>query len=450
MTGERGTPGQSPLDERLAHAFRTDALPVAPGRLRDALERVPDGPLVAGRAARGGERRGRRAGAWSVLGIAAVLALGGALGVSLGQRGPSPVTPSASPAVVSPSTAIGTRLTYTFEWRAERPENAEDVRAIETIVRQRLDMFGVEGSELQIAGLKAIAVQLPAGVAPEALRPMLRATGAAAFVPLGQEQMSVGEALDPGRSARLFGSEGVESAAIDTDQLGKPIVTFQLTPEAGRAFESWTSAHIGESFAIVIDGRVVSAPVIQAAIPGGEVQITSGDADGTDLADARFLAAILDSGPYPVALREFEILPQPSDARPLVTPPGVDPTIVPTAIASASAEPERSFPLVRVRGDLGCDTILPPYRSWVFHLDPDAADPVWAIADTGARLRVEWGSEFRGLVGPPPVIVDGAGLVVVREGTPGAQPDRGWPSLGDHFVCPGPDTLYVFNDPLAS
>ena len=77
-----------------------------------------------------------------------------------------------------------------------------------------------------------------------------------------------------------------------------------------------------------------------------------------------------------------------------------------------------------------------------------AAGSQWAIADTGARLRVEWGLEFRGLVGPPPTVVDGEGVMVVREGTAGAMPDGAWPSLGGHFVCPGPETLYVFNEPL--
>jgi hypothetical protein len=111
---------------------------------------------------------------------------------------------------------------------------------------------------------------------------------------------------------------------------------------------------------------------------------------------------------------------------------------------SPSGDPA-SFQLNRAPVDLGCDSIMPPYRSWVFHIDPSASEPVWAIVNTGRRLRVEWGSAFRGIAGPPPLVVDDHGLEVVRDGTTGIMPAAAWPSVAGRFVCPAPDVIYVLD-----
>ena len=49
-----------------------------------------------------------------------------------------------------------------------------------------------------------------------------------------------------------------------------------LTDPAAEAFESVTAAHVHRALAIVVDGEVVSAPIVQSAIPGGHLQITLG------------------------------------------------------------------------------------------------------------------------------------------------------------------------------
>ena len=425
------------LEHRLASGLHHADLPGAPASLRDALERIPDAPVGSGRARAAG--RGRTgSSAWGLLGLAAVLLLGGALAVGVGGLRPGPSTvPDASPTPVA-STQPVTRLTYQAQWTAARPESPDRIRAIETVLRARIAAAGVVGGRVDSLGAGQFRVELPSGPAVESVRGILGVIGNVAFVPLGDQAANAGDRIDI--ASALFGSEGVAGASIGVDQLGQRVVIIELTPAASATFGTWTAEHIGSYLAIAVDGVVLTAPVIQAEIPGGEVQISQGG-DGWKEDEAIRIAAVLSSGPLPVALLEVAVEAAPPS--PVATAP-----VGPSPVASGSPEPDPTVPLVRVRGDLGCDSIMPPYRSWVFHLDPHAAEPVWAIADTGARLRVEWGSDFRGLVGPPPVIVDGEGLVVVREGTAGTMPDAAWPSLGDHFVCPGPETLYVFNEPL--
>lgn len=56
---------------------------------------------------------------------------------------------------------------------------------------------------------------------------------------------------------------------------GSWVVVLSLTGEDARAFGDWTAEHVGERLAVLVNGRVVFAPTIQSAIPGGEVVITA-------------------------------------------------------------------------------------------------------------------------------------------------------------------------------
>lgn len=62
------------------------------------------------------------------------------------------------------------------------------------------------------------------------------------------------------------------------------VVSITLGAEDSAEFAAWTAEHIGEQLAIVVDGRLVTAPTIQGAITGGVVQVsgnfTRDDAEG--------------------------------------------------------------------------------------------------------------------------------------------------------------------------
>lgn len=81
------------------------------------------------------------------------------------------------------------------------------------------------------------------------------------------------------------------ASATTSDAYGHPAVEVQLTPAGARRFGDLTARIAGHKLAIVADGVVVSAPVIQDAIRGGKAQITLGPS-ATD-ADADALAASL-------------------------------------------------------------------------------------------------------------------------------------------------------------
>ena len=100
----------------------------------------------------------------------------------------------------------------------------------------------------------------------------------------------------------IITGEYLVDAKPEQDPMEGAKVTFQLNNEGGRRFRNETGRNIGNNMAIVLDDKVMSAPVIQGAI-GTRGQITMG---GRDLQPAQDLALVLRAGALPVPLTVVE------------------------------------------------------------------------------------------------------------------------------------------------
>jgi preprotein translocase subunit SecD len=88
-----------------------------------------------------------------------------------------------------------------------------------------------------------------------------------------------------------------------TGSLGGWHVALAFTEQGGKIFERITGDNVKRRFAIILDGRVESAPVIQNRIPGGHAIITLGTSDPeAQLRDARKLELVLRSGALPAPI----------------------------------------------------------------------------------------------------------------------------------------------------
>lgn len=92
------------------------------------------------------------------------------------------------------------------------------------------------------------------------------------------------------------------NASVAFDQYGQPIVELQLDGDGAKVFDRVTFQNIGRRLAIVLDGKVHSAPVIRDRIPNGQAQI-SGNFSSEEASD---LALVLRAGalPAPVVIEE--------------------------------------------------------------------------------------------------------------------------------------------------
>lgn len=172
-------------------------------------------------------------------------------------------------------------------------------QAIE-VLRKRVDRFGVAEPVIQRAGGNRILIQLP-GLSESDKETAMRTIKQAAFLefrlvhPQSQQLLSEG-VIEPGykvmtrtertrdgkqetetvlvkKTAEMTGS-GIRSAMVVRGNLGEPTISFNLDEKGAARFGEITRENIGQRLAIILDGELYSAPVIQSAIETGSGQIT--------------------------------------------------------------------------------------------------------------------------------------------------------------------------------
>ena len=196
----------------------------------------------------------------------------------------------------------GLRVEYQALPVAGKAPSPGDMSVIKDIIERRVNTTGVSEPVVTTQGADRVVVELPGVTDPEAVKKLVGATGRLDFVPLGSTQVQQGQTLDLKVNPPLFSGDQVASATVGTDQNGRPAVDFVLKSSGAALFGDYTTNHVGSYFAITLDGVVISAPVIQNAIPNGNVQITGGGLAGFNAKDAASLVTILKFGslPFPI------------------------------------------------------------------------------------------------------------------------------------------------------
>ena len=200
----------------------------------------------------------------------------------------------------------------------ERKQSAME-QSIE-IVRRRIDETGTREPSIQRQGENRILVQLPGVDDPERIKNLLGQTAKLSFrlvdesasaadaatgrVPPGTELLQSAERL--GRAIvvqkRIMVSGDTLVDAQPTFQNGEPVVSFKFDSVGGRRFGEATRQNTGHLFAIVLDNKVISAPVIREPILGG-----SGVISGRfTTQSAQDLALLLRAGALPAPIKILE------------------------------------------------------------------------------------------------------------------------------------------------
>lgn len=222
---------------------------------------------------------------WASIAVAVVVALTAIAGLRFGGfLGPGAPTPTSPPAT---SAASNERWFLVMPPTAIIPSKADGSFASDVLAaRIRALDIGTFTSGTGY-GIHFELVDVPADAPTnEQIRSVLGANGDIEFVPLPRADYDdagvtavVGKPL-PKDEPALFGWDGIASASRNTnDQSGEPTLMITLKAAAASGFGDYTAAHIGETFAIVIDGRVALMPIVTEGIPGGQIEIASGGDD---------------------------------------------------------------------------------------------------------------------------------------------------------------------------
>ncbi len=187
-------------------------------------------------------------------------------------------------------------------------------RAVEQsleVIRQRVDQVGVSEPTIQRVGADRILVQLPGLQDPAQLRALLGSTAKMSFHLLGDAsspdgirtlQDGQGNSFPVRNSIALSGDRLTDASAGFDPQTREPIVNFRFDRTGAREFAAITEANVGRPFAIVLDGKVLSAPVIREPITGGSGQISG----SFTVQEASTLSALLRAGALPAKLTVIE------------------------------------------------------------------------------------------------------------------------------------------------
>ena len=185
------------------------------------------------------------------------------------------------------------------------------------IVRQRVDQAGVAEPTIQRVGADRILVQLPGLQDPTRLRQLLGSTAQMNFHMLADDagasgQVASGVSLLPSADGTtrypvetrvaLSGERLTDANAGFDQRTGEPIVSFRFDGAGARQFGEITRENVGRPFAIVLDGEVLSAPVIREPILGGSGQISG----NFTVEDTVVLSALLRAGALPAPLTVIE------------------------------------------------------------------------------------------------------------------------------------------------
>ncbi len=185
----------------------------------------------------------------------------------------------------------------------------EALGVIKDIIERRVNTTGVSEPVVVVQGDDRVVIELPGISDVDSVRRLVGQTGRLDFVPLGTTQVQEGQTIDLKEFPPLFSGDQLESAAVGQDQQGGGLtVTFVLKnngPQSGaQLFAKYTAEHIGQYFAIVLDGSVISAPVIRGSIPNGQVEISAGNIGGFPAKEANSLVTVLKFGSLPFPIKE--------------------------------------------------------------------------------------------------------------------------------------------------
>lgn len=194
------------------------------------------------------------------------------------------------------------------------------------IVRRRIDELGTREPTIQQEGGERILVQVPGLSDPKRLKDILGKTAKLEFrlvdLSVSVEQAEAGrvppgsvllESVESGPDGKPFKYLVQSRAMVTGDNLtnagqsfdqrdNQPVVTFQFDLQGARRFADVTRENVGRPFAIVLDGKVISAPNINEPITGGSGQISG----NFTVESANNLALLLRAGALPAPLKIIE------------------------------------------------------------------------------------------------------------------------------------------------
>jgi len=211
----------------------------------------------------------------------------------------------------------GLRGEYQIVATNSQPVTADIQEQTRHIIEQRVNANGVSEPVVQNQSTDRVVVELPGATNIDEIRNLVGTTGRLDFIGIPDAyagQVVDGQPLPPAMGTPqpcpsgsntqegciLFSGDQIAAARPGTDQTGQLAVDLDLKDKGSAAFDQYAAAHLNKQFAIVLDGKVQSAPALQASHFGGHAQIT-GSFNTQQMND---LVTVLKFGSLPLEIHE--------------------------------------------------------------------------------------------------------------------------------------------------
>ena len=208
----------------------------------------------------------------------------------------------------------GFQVTYQAVYEPGQGPTPDQLQVIRSIMEQRINTTGAVEPVVETEGTDRVRIELPGATDPTAIEKLVGQAGKLEFVPLpkadygteaspGPKTAAEGSMIDPSLPPLFDGGQldaGSTKALLDTSA-NQWVVKFALKGDAKQLFSDYTTNHVNEFFAIVLDGKIVSAPYISTAITDGSGQISGSFTNKS----AHDLATILQYGALPFPVTEI-------------------------------------------------------------------------------------------------------------------------------------------------
>ncbi|QIE54545.1 protein translocase subunit SecD [Pikeienuella piscinae] len=183
------------------------------------------------------------------------------------------------------------------------------------IIRRRVDEAGTREPSIQRQGERRILVQVPGVSSTLEIKELIGKTAKLTFHLVDGRTSDLKRAAGPGkavyedaeepgagyiveRRALVTGDELQDAQPGFDSQTGEPVVNFRFDTSGARKFGRATSENVGRPFAVVLDDKVITAPVIREPILGGSGQISG----SFTVEGAQQLAILLRAGALPASI----------------------------------------------------------------------------------------------------------------------------------------------------
>lgn len=163
------------------------------------------------------------------------------------------------------------------------------MQRVVSIMERRVNELGLTEPIIQREGARRVIIELPGIKDPDK-----------AIETIGKTAML--EFKDEDGKTLLTGSDLKDAQAAMNQQNGQSIVTLEFSDEGKEKFADATLANVGRQIAILLDGEVLTDPVVREPILGGRAEISG----QRDLEEAQRLAVLLRSGALPVKVNIIE------------------------------------------------------------------------------------------------------------------------------------------------